>query len=77
MSCEEAKAELELAKRDWGIAFNKHMSLVNPGGLTVVDEAGSQAIERASQEFAAADRRLLTAIRAHLVASASHSNPSN
>ena len=77
MSCEQAKADVEQAWRDWQAALNKYMSLVKPGGVTVVDEAGAQAIEQASQEFAAADRRLLAAIRAHLVASESHSDPSN
>lgn len=67
MACEKEKAEVEEAWRDWQIALAKHMSLVNPGGLTVVDEAGARAIEEAGEEFAAADRRLLAAIRAHLV----------
>jgi len=72
MSCEQAMAEVEQAWTDWQIALNKYASLVNLGGVTVVDEAGAQAIEQASQEFAAADHRFLSAVHAHIVARASH-----
>jgi predicted O-methyltransferase YrrM len=72
MSCEQARAKVEQAWRDWRAALEKYMSLLKPGGVTVVDEAEAQAIEQASQDFAAADHLFLSAVREHLEASESH-----
>lgn len=72
MSCEQAKAEVEQAWAQWKTALDKLASLVNPFVVNSVDEAGAQAIDEASQEFAAANQRFLGAVRSHLTASASH-----
>ena len=72
MTCERAKAEADQAWADWKVALDKLTSLVNLGGVTYVDEEGAKAIENASEEFATADRRFLTAVRVHLITSDSH-----
>ncbi len=77
MSCEEEAAEVKQAWRDWQIALDKHLSLVKPGGITVVDSAGARAIEEAGQEFAAADRRFIAAVQAHLDCIETHRSRSN
>jgi hypothetical protein len=72
MSCEQAKADVEQAWIEWQTALEKLTSLVNLGGVITVDDAGVQAIDVASQGFAAADRKFLNALRRHLTAGAAH-----
>ena len=79
MSCEEANEAVKQAWADWQIAMDAYTSLVNLGGVTVVDEEGSAAIQAASERFAEADTRFLLAVQAHLRAAEAHRpiRPSN